>query len=97
VIGALHVATGAAAGAARTCGILLRQLRPAAQAQVRDRRLRRCCNAPEINCIALVGVIHDGGDGFAVLVGGGLSSVPRLAREMGVFVPKDEAVTCWEQ
>ena len=37
------------------------------------------CNAPEINCIALVGAIRDGEQGFAVLVGGGLSSVPRLA------------------
>ena len=50
------------------------------------------CNAPEINCIALVGAIHEGREGFAVLVGGGLSSVPRLARDMGVFVPKEEAV-----
>jgi sulfite reductase beta subunit-like hemoprotein len=50
------------------------------------------CNAPEINCISLVGVRHEGLDGFAVLVGGGLSSVPRIARDLGVFVPKDEAV-----
>jgi sulfite reductase beta subunit-like hemoprotein len=50
------------------------------------------CNAPEINCIALVGAIHEEREGFAVLVGGGLSSVPRLARDMGVFVPKEEAV-----
>jgi sulfite reductase beta subunit-like hemoprotein len=50
------------------------------------------CNAPEINCVALVGVLREGREGFAVLVGGGLSSVPRLARELGVFVPKDEAV-----
>src|SRR3989442_7437781 len=50
------------------------------------------CNAPEINCIALVGAIHEGREGFAILVGGGLSSVPRLARDMGVFVPKEEAV-----
>jgi sulfite reductase beta subunit-like hemoprotein len=49
-------------------------------------------NAPEINCIALVGAIHEGEEGFGVLVGGGLSSVPRIARELGVFVPKDEAV-----
>jgi sulfite reductase beta subunit-like hemoprotein len=27
-----------------------------------------------------------------VLVGGGLSSVPRIARDLGVFVPKEEAV-----
>src|SRR5262249_40598462 len=50
------------------------------------------CNAPEINCIALVGQLHEGVEGFAVLVGGGLSSVPRLARDVGVFVPKDEAI-----
>jgi sulfite reductase beta subunit-like hemoprotein len=50
------------------------------------------CFAPEINCIALVGTIHAGEEGFAVLVGGGLSSVPRIARELGVFVRKDEAV-----
>jgi len=49
-------------------------------------------NAPEINCIALVGAVHEGEEGFGVLVGGGLSSVPRIAQELGVFVPKDEAV-----
>ncbi|MDX6539256.1 MAG: hypothetical protein QOI71_866 [Gaiellales bacterium] len=49
-------------------------------------------NAPEINCIALVGAIHEGEEGFGVLVGGGLSSVPRIAKELGVFVPKGEAV-----
>ena len=50
------------------------------------------CNAPEINCISLVGVVHEGDEGFAVLVGGGLSSVPRIARELGVFVRKEEAL-----
>jgi sulfite reductase beta subunit-like hemoprotein len=50
------------------------------------------CNAPEINCISLVGVIHEGREGFGVLVGGGLSSVPRIARDLGVFVPKEQAV-----
>src|SRR5919201_3406810 len=50
------------------------------------------CNAPEINCISLVGVVRDGERGFAVLVGGGLSSVPRLARDLGVFVGVDEAL-----
>jgi ferredoxin-nitrite reductase len=49
------------------------------------------CNAPEINCISLVGVVHEGREGFGVLVGGGLSSVPRIARDLGVFVPKEEA------
>src|SRR6266446_4302198 len=50
------------------------------------------CNAPEINCISLIGVVHeDGREGFGVVVGGGLSSVPRIARDMGVFVPKEQA------
>ncbi|MEZ5098229.1 MAG: phosphoadenylyl-sulfate reductase [Thermoleophilia bacterium] len=50
------------------------------------------CNAPEINCIALVGAIVDGREGFTVRVGGGLSSVPRIARDMGVFVPREQAI-----
>src|SRR5919197_1469737 len=50
------------------------------------------CNAPEINCIALVGVLRDGEPGFAVTVGGGLSSVPRLARDLGVFVRPEQAL-----
>ncbi len=50
------------------------------------------CNAPEIHDIALVGVVKDGRPGFAVRVGGGLSATPRLSRDLGVFVPVDEAV-----
>ncbi len=50
------------------------------------------CNAPEINCISLVGAIRDGENGFGVLVGGGMSSVPRIARELGAWVPYDEAL-----
>ena len=50
------------------------------------------CNAPEINCIALIGQLKDGREGFSVRVGGGLSSVPRIARDMGVFVPKEQGV-----
>src|SRR5579864_581464 len=50
------------------------------------------CNAPEINCVSLVGVLNDGREGYGVLVGGGLSSVPRVARDLGVFVPKENAV-----
>jgi ferredoxin-nitrite reductase len=51
------------------------------------------CAAPEINCIGLVGALRNGEEGFGVLVGGGLSSVPRIARELGIWVPKDEAVS----
>jgi sulfite reductase beta subunit-like hemoprotein len=50
------------------------------------------CAAPEINCVGLQGAVRDGEEGFGVLVGGGLSSVPRIARELGIWVPKDEAV-----
>lgn len=39
-----------------------------------------------------MGAFRDGGPGFAVLVGGGLSSVPRLARELGVWVAPDEVL-----
>ena len=49
------------------------------------------CNAPEINCVSLVGAVNDGREGFAVQVGGGLASVPRIARDLGVFVPKEQA------
>jgi sulfite reductase beta subunit-like hemoprotein len=50
------------------------------------------CNAPDINCIALVGVVKDGRNGYAVRVGGGLSTVPRLSKHLGVFVPEAEAM-----
>jgi sulfite reductase beta subunit-like hemoprotein len=49
------------------------------------------CNAPEINCVSLVGVLNDGREGYAVQVGGGLASVPRMARDLGVFVPKEQS------
>src|SRR5436190_8471964 len=49
------------------------------------------CNAPEINCVSLVGAMHEGREGYAVQVGGGLASVPRIARDLGVFVPKERA------
>jgi len=38
------------------------------------------CNAPEVNCVALIGVARNGRDGFAVRVGAGQSSTPRLSR-----------------
>jgi sulfite reductase beta subunit-like hemoprotein len=50
------------------------------------------CSAPEINCIALIGAIKDGREGFGVLVGGGLSSVPRIAKDLGIWVAKEDAV-----
>lgn len=50
------------------------------------------CNAPEINCVALVGLIRDGRPGFAIRVGGGLSSTPRISRHLGVFITPDETI-----
>jgi ferredoxin-nitrite reductase len=50
------------------------------------------CNLPEIHCIALVGAVHEGRPGFSARVGGGLSTVPRLARSLGVFVPVGETI-----
>jgi sulfite reductase beta subunit-like hemoprotein len=51
------------------------------------------CNAPEINCIVFIGTQQDGRNGFSLRVGGGLSSTPRLARDLNVFVPQDEVLT----
>ncbi len=50
------------------------------------------CNAPEIHDVAFVGTIQDGEPGFAVWVGGGLSTVPRIAKSLGVFVTPDEVL-----
>lgn len=48
------------------------------------------CNVPEIHDIGLIGTVQDGEPGFAVTVGGGLSTAPRIARSFGVFVRPDE-------
>jgi sulfite reductase beta subunit-like hemoprotein len=50
------------------------------------------CNAPEINCVSLVGMIHEGREGYAVRVGGGQSSTPRLSRHLGVFITREQAI-----
>jgi sulfite reductase beta subunit-like hemoprotein len=50
------------------------------------------CNAPEMHCIALLATRRGGELGFAVKVGGGLSTWPRLASDLGVFVPRGEAI-----
>lgn len=47
------------------------------------------CNAPEIHDVALVGTLRDGRPGYGVRLGGGLSATPRIARDLGVFVPAD--------
>src|SRR5919204_5982294 len=50
------------------------------------------CNAPEINCVVFIGTKQDGRDGFSLRVGGGLSSTPRIARDLNVFVPKEQTL-----
>lgn len=50
------------------------------------------CNAPEISDVALIGVVKDSREGFTLSVGGGLSNIPRLARDLGVFVPIDDTI-----
>jgi sulfite reductase beta subunit-like hemoprotein/molybdopterin converting factor small subunit len=50
------------------------------------------CDAPEIQDVALFAVLKDGREGFAVKVGGGLSNLPRLSRDLGVFVPREETI-----
>jgi sulfite reductase beta subunit-like hemoprotein len=54
------------------------------------------CNAPETNDVALIGAVVDGREGFAIRVGGGLSSVPRIAKDMGVFVPREQTIEVLE-
>ncbi|CAN7596012.1 nitrite/sulfite reductase [Terrabacter sp. LjRoot27] len=50
----------------------------------------------EINDISLVGVVHpDLGAGYDLWVGGGLSTSPRLAERVGVFVRPEEAAEVW--
>jgi len=50
----------------------------------------------EINDLSLVGVVHpDLGAGYDLWVGGGLSTAPRLAERLGVFVREEEAADVW--
>ncbi len=50
------------------------------------------CNAPDFHCIALVGAIKDGVPGYAFRVGGGLSSAPRIARDLRLWAPVEDAL-----
>ena len=50
----------------------------------------------EINDFSLVGVIHpELGAGYDLWVGGGLSTAPRLAQRLGVFVTPEQAADVW--
>ncbi|HZD58570.1 MAG TPA: MoaD/ThiS family protein, partial [Anaerolineales bacterium] len=50
------------------------------------------CSGPEFHGVALLGVIHAGQRGFTVRVGGGLSSTPRISRDLRAFVPEAKAL-----
>jgi sulfite reductase (ferredoxin) len=51
---------------------------------------------PEVNDLSFVGSVHpEHGPGFDVLVGGGLSTNPRLASSMGAWVPLAEVPDVW--
>lgn len=51
---------------------------------------------PEINDVAFQGVTHpEHGPGFDLLVGGGLSTNPKLAVRLGAWVPRDEVAEVW--
>ncbi|MEV1291560.1 nitrite/sulfite reductase [Pseudonocardia sp. NPDC049635] len=52
--------------------------------------------AHEVNDIAFVGVVHpEHGPGFDLWVGGGLSTNPKIAERLGVWVPLDEVPDVW--
>lgn len=54
------------------------------------------CTNHEINDVAFVGVIgEDGEPGFDLWVGGGLSTNPRFAERLGVFIRPDEVSEVW--
>jgi sulfite reductase (ferredoxin) len=54
------------------------------------------CTNHEINDVSFVGVISDDGEaGFDLWVGGGLSTNPRFAERLGVFVRPDEVSEVW--
>ena len=53
--------------------------------------------AHEVNDISFVGVVHpEHGPGFDLWVGGGLSTNPKIAQRLGVWVPLDEVPDVWE-
>ena len=50
------------------------------------------CNAPEIHDVALIATVKDGRNGFGLRIGGGMANTPRIARDIGVFVPVEDTV-----
>ncbi|MHB2024029.1 MAG: hypothetical protein ACYCO3_11965 [Mycobacteriales bacterium] len=54
------------------------------------------CNAPEISDVALLAVDQGGREGFALRIGGGMTNTPRISRDIGVFIPRQETVEVLE-
>jgi sulfite reductase (ferredoxin) len=54
------------------------------------------CTGHEINDVSFVGVVNDDGEaGYDLWVGGGLSTNPKLALRLGVFVRPDQVSDVW--
>jgi sulfite reductase (ferredoxin) len=54
------------------------------------------CTGHEINDVSFVGVLNsDGEAGYDLWVGGGLSTNPKLAQRIGVFVRPDQVTDVW--
>ena len=52
--------------------------------------------AHEVNDVSFIGVVHpEHGPGFDLWVGGGLSTNPKIAQRLGVWVPLDEIPDVW--
>ena len=50
------------------------------------------CNAPEISDVALIATLKDGRPGFGLRVGGGMANTPRIAQDIGVFIPAEDTI-----
>jgi sulfite reductase (ferredoxin) len=54
------------------------------------------CTGHEINDVSFVGVVNEAGEaGYDLWVGGGLSTNPKLALRLGVFVRPDQVADVW--
>lgn len=54
------------------------------------------CTEPEIDDVSFVGVVNEAGvAGYDLWVGGGLSTNPRFAERLGVFVRPDQVTEVW--
>jgi ferredoxin-nitrite reductase len=54
------------------------------------------CNAPEISDVALLAVEQGGREGFALRIGGGMTNTPRISRDIGVFIPREQTIEVLE-